>query len=316
VNNPKLLFKSSLAGEIINFINFKRSQEFDYRTEEYFFREFDDFLYSENYSSDILSQVIVDKYLSTKTTIRAKTKSNYFSMLSGFSKYLNTFKAESWICNYTIPHPRQVRYYIYTQSEVNNILATARSLSTNDPVIADCVAFIIGLLYCTGLRINEALQLQLDDIDFNNQTLFISKGKFRKSRYIVLDSTVVVQLKKWLKLRGKYLSELSEERLFINSKGKKIRDHTVRWFFHRIIRKTKIGEAAGTVTRLHDFRHTYACNCIETWRQQGADVNVKLPILSTAMGHVNIQSTQIYMHVTATNLHDAAERFHNKIFKS
>ena len=283
MNNPDLSFKSSLAGEIIDFINFKRSQEFDYRTEEYFFREFDDFLYSENYSSDILSQVIVDKYLSTKPTIKAKTKSNYFSMLSGFSKYLNTFKAESWICNYTISHPRQVRYYIYTQLEVKNILATARSLSAHDPVIADCVAFIIGLLYCTGLRINEALQLQLDDIDFNNQTLFISKGKFRKSRYIVLDSTVVVQLKKWLKVRDKHLSKLSEERLFINSKGEKIRDHTVRSFFHRIIRKTEIKISP------HLFRHTTALLLI----QSGVDIVV----VKEWLGHADIKTTCVYLEI-------------------
>ncbi len=316
MDNFELLFESSLANEIADFIRFKRSQGYDYKVEATVIKRFDNFLCSEEYSSDILSQDIIDKYLLTKTHLKPATKANNTTVVKLFSQYLNMFKTKSWVCHYTIRVPQQMHYYIYTKSDIKLILTTISNVTTCRTIIPNCITFLIGLLYCTGLRINEALQLQLDDIDFDNQILFVKKGKFRKSRYIALDSTVLVQMKKWLKRRDEYVSELSKNRLFINSNGKKIGDDAVREFFNKIIYKTQIGKDAKTKPRLHDFRHTYACNCINKWREHGDDVNIKLPILSTAMGHVNIQSTQIYLHVTTANLRDASDRFYQKNFNS
>jgi len=61
------------------------------------------------------------------------------------------------------------------------------------------------------------------------------------------------------------------------------------------------------------LRHTYASNCLEKWRREGADVNAKLPLLATAMGHTEIEHTQIYLHITAQQLREASERLRNHL---
>ena len=61
--------------------------------------------------------------------------------------------------------------------------------------------------------------------------------------------------------------------------------------------------------RLHDLRHSFACHCLIRWYNQGADVNANLPILAAAMGHVHIQATQIYLHLSSAILKQAAQRF-------
>jgi integrase len=71
-----------------------------------------------------------------------------------------------------------------------------------------------------------------------------------------------------------------------------------------------VGVEAAQSPRFHDLRHTFACDCLRKWYEEGVDVNAKLPILSTAMGHVNINDTQLYLHVTAQLLNLAAARFH------
>ena len=72
-----------------------------------------------------------------------------------------------------------------------------------------------------------------------------------------------------------------------------------------------VGASATQEPRLHDLRHTFACDCLRKWYDEGVDVNARLPILATAMGHVNVHDTQLYLHVTAQLLQVAASRFHN-----
>ena len=61
--------------------------------------------------------------------------------------------------------------------------------------------------------------------------------------------------------------------------------------------------------RLHDLRHTFAVHRLTSWYQQGADVQKLLPHLSTYLGHVDIQSTQVYLTMTPELLDEAGKRF-------
>ena len=78
-------------------------------------------------------------------------------------------------------------------------------------------------------------------------------------------------------------------------------------------RRANLGTAAVKPPRLHDLRHTYACNCLQKWRREGADLKAKLPVLATAMGHTKIEHTQIYLHVTPAQLREASERLRNHL---
>jgi site-specific recombinase XerD len=65
-----------------------------------------------------------------------------------------------------------------------------------------------------------------------------------------------------------------------------------------------------TGPRIHDLRHTFAVHRLHTWYRDGQDVNARLPWLATYLGHVDIQSTQVYLRATAELLEQVDQRFH------
>ena len=313
----KVLFVSSLADFMYNFVSFKRMQEYDYTGQETRLHRFDRFLDKKKYSKNILTQEIIYLYNLENIHLKPATGAGLCSIVRNFSKYLNMFRPESYILpSGSMRFPIQKRYYLYSRKEICILIKAARSQKYKDAAISQCLSFLIGLLYTTGLRLNEALKLTLDDIDFQNKTLLIRKGKFAKDRYIALHHTVISRIYDWISIRKTFIQTKNENALFTDAKGIPIKDYRIQGFFHKLIIQNMIGQNTLAAPRLHDLRHTYACNCVNSWREKGEDVNAKLPVLSTAMGHVDISSTQIYLHITAANLHSAADHFHKKVFKN
>jgi integrase len=169
---------------------------------------------------------------------------------------------------------------------------------------------LVGLLYVTGLRISEALALNQNDFDIGRRLLLVRKGKLRKERYVALHPTAIDAVEAYLKRRRAYQPSSDYSPFFIDSKGKRLKYKTASTTFRRVVRQCKIGNNAPKPPRLHDLRHTYACNCVLRWYDEGIDVNSMLPVLATALGHVTIQDTQIYLHVSSRLLQQAARRFH------
>ncbi len=136
------------------------------------------------------------------------------------------------------------------------------------------------------------------------------KGKFSKQRYVVLDQTTVRAANEYLTRRLACQPSGTNAPFFLTSSGKRLNYPRADATFRCMVRRLGIGHGARHLPRLHDLRHTYASNCLLKWHTEGADVNAKLPILATAMGHVNVGNTQIYLHVSSRLLQHAAQRFH------
>lgn len=168
---------------------------------------------------------------------------------------------------------------------------------------------LVGLLFVTGLRIGEALDLNLGDVDVSRGLILVRKGKFGKARYVVLDHSTIQAVEAYLATRTAHEPFAGSAPFFLTDSGNRLGYSQAAGTFRRMVRACGIGCDALRPPRLHDARHTYACNCLLKWYEEGADVNAKLPILATAMGHVNIACTQIYLHVTSSLLDQATERF-------
>ncbi len=210
---------------------------------------------------------------------------------------------------YPFDAPRVIRFYLYSPVDIAALLEAIARPGLTRTMPPECLYFLVGLLYATGLRISEALCLTMADVNLHTPSLFVRKGKFAKDRYVVLHSTTAARLSRWLHTRCEYASEAAGAPLLVNMRGQRLLDCNVRKAFQRCVRACNIGEDAAATPRLHDLRHTYACNCLIRWRRQGLDVNAMLPILSTALGHVSIHDTQLYLHVIPADLHEAAATF-------
>ncbi|KKR03174.1 MAG: Integrase/recombinase [Candidatus Uhrbacteria bacterium GW2011_GWF2_39_13] len=167
------------------------------------------------------------------------------------------------------------------------------------------------MLYTLGLRLNEALNLTLRDVNFDHGTIFIQDSKFHKDRIIPFGPKMGVHLKKYIFLRRHIFKPVkSNDYLFIARQRFRVSDGNIRCAFSKLIKSQQTNDSHGKAhPRLHDLRHTFAVHRLLQWYKDGVDVQNKLPLLSTFMGHVDIYSTQVYLSITEDILKEANKRF-------
>ena len=146
---------------------------------------------------------------------------------------------------------------------------------------------IFMLVYGSGLRIGEVVNLRVEDIDSKNMRLFVRKGKGNKERYTILPKKSLEMLRIYW---SRYRQHKRRGRIFLSESGKAITVGVIREHFRKYRRKAKIKEEA----TVHTLRHNFATDLIE----RGATlIQVK-----ELMGHSNIRSTMAYVHVANVKL--------------
>jgi integrase len=210
--------------------------------------------------------------------------------------------------------PRQqsgFRPHIYTPTEITTLLDEAARLKPRGSLRPQTFVTLLGLLYCSGLRISEALALRLTDFDAAEATLWVRESKFHKSRAVPLLAGVVQALKRYRRERARHGHQQDPEApFFVNEHRRGCAYPHVCATFLQIARRCGLRGPAGTRgPRIHDFRHTAAVHRLLAWYRAGGDVQARLPLLTEFLGHVSVVSTQVYLEITAELLGEAARRF-------
>ncbi|MEI6515817.1 MAG: tyrosine-type recombinase/integrase [bacterium] len=300
-------FLSARAKDLNEFVAYKHSQGDEYDSGQRVLWYFDHFLLSNGYDRPELTHDILSRYVAAQRHLSKNTQYGRLAVTRVFARWLRRLVPGSAVIeDIAVKRPALPRHYLYSHDEIVAIIQTARQAKTG----RNCPATLIGLLYATGLRISEALALNVGDINLVASRLTVRRGKFGKARNIMLSATTVAALGRFLDSRFEWGAMGRDAPVFLDAQGKRLKYERVSKAFRTILRLCKIGASAAQAPRLHDLRHTYACDCLRKWYAEGVDVNVRLPILATAMGHVHINNTQLYLHVTAQLLQVAADRFH------
>ena len=202
------------------------------------------------------------------------------------------------------------RPHIYSVSEVQRLLAAAAQLPPPNSLRPQTYRTLLGLLYSTGIRIGEAFALNFEDFHHEEQNLYVAAGKFRKARWVSLSGTASDALGQYAEKRRRIGSGEPSAPLFMNGCGRRLCHPTVYAAFRRLLSQCKIPHHRDTGPRIHDLRHTFAVHRLLAWYRDGQDVNTRLPWLATYLGHVDIQSTQVYLHATVELLEQVDQRFH------
>jgi site-specific recombinase XerD len=169
---------------------------------------------------------------------------------------------------------------------------------------------LLGLLYSTGIRIGEAFAVNLEDFHPEEPSLYVAKGKFRKARWVPLSASATEALRHYVERRRQIRPCDPDSPLLLNQRGRRLHHPSVYHAFRRLLSQCGIPYHRGSGPRIHDLRHTFAVHRLLAWYRDGQDVNARLPWLATYMGHVNIQSTQVYLRATAELLEQVDQRFH------
>ncbi len=208
---------------------------------------------------------------------------------------------------------RDFQPHIFSLDEIARLLRAARELRVRpcDPLRPWSMELVVVLLYTAGLRIGEAVRLEIRDYDPGPATLVIRETKFAKTRLVALSTSARRVLDAYLIRRRKLgLSCEATDPLRCCP-----RNHTpcvagTGLALMRLLRRCGLKPLRGREgPRVHDIRHTFAVHRVLQWYRQGRDVQELLPRLVTYMGHRSLESTQRYLALTPAVLHEAGARF-------
>jgi integrase len=242
------------------------------------------------------------------------TKNNRLKFARGFLHYLVRLGLAPRNPALQIPYlqPKYRKPYIYGLKELQRILEEARKLKTRYPkrLVGWTMETMIFLIYACGLRISEAINLRICDVDFDEGTLALWETKFHKERLLPFSPAVSQALKVYLARRRElYPHPSATDRFFRSGRNNSCSAGTIEWQYQRILVRCCLTKPSGQNPRLHDLRHTFAVHRLYKWYQEGHDVLNKLPWLSTYMGHSLIECTQVYLTIAQDLLREGDRRF-------
>lgn len=194
--------------------------------------------------------------------------------------------------------------YIYSADEIARLLRAAAALRPAGSIRPTMYATLFGLLTATGMRIAEALALQIDDV--TSDGLVVRQTKFQKSRLLPLHATARLALDRYLVARRSLAT--IDCALFVSVAGQSLPYNTVRRTFLQLLDGTNLrGAYSGRDPRIHDLRHTFAVRSLEQCRHDHAAVARHIVALSTYLGHVHVTDTYWYLQATPVLMGQIAE---------
>jgi integrase/recombinase XerD len=190
--------------------------------------------------------------------------------------------------------PGRARPYLYSNDEIRKLLQAAQRLPSAHGLRGLTYHSLLGLLAVAGLRISEARNLQTDDVDLKQGVLTIRGTKFGKSRLVPIHPSTRNVLSNYASRRDRFLGRRPPT-FFVSGRGTRLDGAEIRRTFYSLSRQTGLrGPTDSHGPRLHDFRHRFAVETLVQWYRSGQDVERRLPVLSTYLGHVHVADTYWY----------------------
>jgi integrase len=192
-----------------------------------------------------------------------------------------------------VPPPR-----ILSEEALLSLMESCKRISSQHPLRAQTLSTVVGLLASTGMRSGEALRLDCNDVDLTNGVLQIRKAKFRKDRLVPVHDSTLVALRDYTRHRDLAFSTIETPAFFVSTRGVRLSSSGLYYGFRQACALAQINEYATRPLRPHDLRHRFAVKRLAEWYRQKIDVQSKLPLLATYLGHARYSDTAYY--ITAT----------------
>lgn len=205
------------------------------------------------------------------------------------------------------------RPYVYSEDELRRLFDAALRLGARgSPLRPITVHTVLLALYATGLRVGEACRLRVGDVDLERRTFFVHETKFFKSRLVPFPPILASKLAEYAEARATRRKLNDPDRPFFQGRyytHPALTPGGLDRSFRQVLRTAAIAPPRRRPPRVHDLRHTFAVHRVLRWYREGADVQSKLPLLATYMGHSSVMSTHTYLTATAELLREASGRF-------
>jgi integrase len=220
------------------------------------------------------------------------------SFVRGFARYRSATDPQTEIPppNLLPCRPERVQPYLYADREIQQLLEAALKLPPADGLRRWIYHALLGLLAVSGLRISEAIGLKLEDVDLSEGLLTVRGAKLGKSRLVPLHASTRQVLADYKSRRDDFLAGRPASYFFISRRGNHLDTGDVHRTFYLLSRQIGLRDPdSSSGPRLHDFRHRFAVETLLRWYRAGEDVERRLPVLSTYLGHVHVSDTYWYL---------------------
>jgi integrase/recombinase XerD len=218
--------------------------------------------------------------------------------------------------------PKRARPYLYTDGQIEQLLQTTlhMPLLPHCPDRKACALLpwvyycLFGLLSVSGLRVGEARNLTLDDVDLTAGVLTVRSGKFGKDRWVPLHPSSCKVLAQYLEKRGRHWAgRPASAYLFVSSWGNRLDVGSIHRAFYAVSRRIGLrGAHDSHGPRLHDLRHRFATTTLVNWYRSNEDPERRLPLLSAFLGHVHVADTQWYLSGSPELMREAMRRLEHR----
>jgi len=225
-------------------------------------------------------------YLKTRQNKKkgGKLSKNYLrthlTALRKLAKYLRESGQSSFEVDIKLPGSPKNNITIFTKEEIKDLYSACDSdvLGMRDKAM-------LAVYYGCGLRRNEGVNLDINDILFDKNFVFVRKGKNYKERYVPMSTGVKEDLQNYIDFVRPVLIKSNAKALFLNQYGKRLGSNSMADRLQNLKEKSEINKEAG----LHALRHSIATHLLQS--------GMELEKIKRFLGHSSLESTQIYTHI-------------------
>ena len=302
-------FKGPFQTELAAYISEKRRLGCKYVAEEEIACAFD--VLSTDYDcSNGVPKALVDEFTRLKPNWKETTQKKRISFMLNFSRYLINHDINSALPDKAALHSVQESFkpYIFTHEQISHIFEMADQICPSHKKSHIFYPVFLRLLYCTGLRDGEALNLTMQDVDLDAMKISVKDTKNRHDRVLPIDASLVKYLK-WYKeqIHGVYHDE---DLFFLTNNHKHYHTGNCNVFFVSLIKRMNIPYRGykNRSASIHSLRHTFCVHSLEKMLHDDIPNGVALKLLSCYMGHQSLSATGRYLQLTAEAFPDLTQK--------
>jgi len=303
---------TNLSQRLADYLAVRRSLGFDLTFDERILRVFTTFA-----DGEAADHITVDLFLRWKADYghaSNNTWSHRLGMVRAFASWLRGYDDRT-----EVPPPGLIpakwhrpRPYIYSDEQVATLVSRAAKLRSRYGLRGWTCSTLFGLIAVTGLRINEALRLDDEDVDLDVGVVMVKRGKNGKARLVPVAPSTVERLAAYRTERIRLLGPTAGA-FFRNDDGRRLSEWSARYNFAVVSQDIGVRQPQrfckhGRGPRIHDLRHTFAVCTIMGWYRKGLDPDREMLRLSTYLGHVKPDHTYWYIEAVPELMQLAAQR--------
>ena len=308
-----LVTAHDLARDIDDFLRFKHAMGMRYWRGEWVLNGFRRFIAGRwGECSPVALDEAVRQWVARVAGRKAVTVSQEFGVVRQLCLYRRRRDPSSYVPEHALAPVKESVFvpYIFTHDEIARLVSAAGEHHDRS-IWGLMLRTLILVLYCTGLRLGEAVRLRTQDVDLQRCTFMILHSKGR-SRIVAFRADLAEELRRYGAARRQLVSEHDDDppTFFVRLHAKPLTVRSASDAIRRLLRQLGIKPPHGrTGARPYEFRHAFAVHRLTAWALAGEDVHARLPWLSAYLGHQNVLGTEVYLKATPQLLELASDRF-------